>query len=167
MFRPTATVAYTAGPAFIGPADLDAVDGIWLDRTGEEAALTFQAEYFVCWNGYTKKHCRRPDEYLESVEETARLDQALAGRHDTLEGRAYGIAREEKKGNTVWKVVFRYTERAGQRRDKSGCAYVAVDSHRDKDGLNAIGLQCGFPLKKVGKIFQPGSLDTQTDQQIQ
>jgi hypothetical protein len=120
----------------------------------DEAKMVRQAEYHVCWNGYTRKRCGGvgvldfgPCLGIDCFE------RLRAERYDTLEGRAYGLAREETKRSTVWRVVFRYTERAWKNREKFGCAYVIEDTHQPYENRNVVGIRCDFPLKKVEKVF--------------
>ena len=67
--------------------------------------------------------------YFEPGESSEGWDRIWARRSDMLVGRAYGLMRVEKGNSTFWTVVFRYTERAGKRREEYGRAYVVEDDH--------------------------------------
>ena len=116
----------------------------------EEAEVVAEAEYFVCWNGYTHQDCGGMGKiYFEPGENSDDFDRIWARRRETLEGRAGGLTREEKGGSTFWTVVFRYTERAGEGREKFGRAYVVEDDHGPFARRYFVSLHRHYPLAKV------------------
>ena len=120
----------------------------------EEAQVIAEAEYFVCWNGYTHQGCGGAGRiYFEPGENSNNLDQIWGRRRDTLEGRAYGLSREEKGNSTFWTVVFRYTERAGKRREKYGRAYVVKDDRGPFARRYFVSFHRDSQLEKVGKML--------------
>jgi hypothetical protein len=98
-------------------------------------------------NGYTdlprsKDKSKLSFELLDNS--SGNLDQTLASRQDTLERKAYGIARE-RKGKSGWTIVFRY--RNGN--PENGRAVTM-----DLDGSNIRIEHKDFILSKVDKRLQ-------------
>ena len=120
--------------------------------SSEEAEVVSEAEYFVCWNGYTHQGCGGVGRiYCEPGESYDNFDQIWASRRNKLEGRAYGLSRAEKGNSTFWTVVFRYTEREGKRREKFGRAYIVEDDHGPFARRYFISFHHDYPLTKVEK----------------
>ena len=118
----------------------------------EEAEVVAEAEYFVCWNGYTHQGCGGVGKiYFEPGESHDSFDQIWARRRDKLEGRAYGLSRAKKGNSTFWTIVFRYTEREGKRREKFGRAYIVEDDHGPFARRYFVSFHHDFPLTKVEK----------------
>ena len=118
----------------------------------QEAGVVAEAEYFVCWNGYTHQGCGGAGRiYFEPGESINELNRIWDRRRDTLEGRAYGLTRKEKGGSTFWMVVFRYKERAAKYREKFGRAYLVEDDDGPFKRRYFISFHRDFPLAKVEK----------------
>ena len=73
-----------------------------------EAQAVRLAEQFIAQNGYTDLLPDKEGLTYESIEWTRDADKILQTRRDTLERRAYGIARNRKDDSPGWTVVFRY-----------------------------------------------------------
>ena len=146
-----ASVTILDVPAMLPPEQAHAI-GEPSDLSPEEAEVVTQAEYFVCWNGYTHQGCGGTGKiYFEPGENPDDLDRIWPRRRDTLEGRAYGLLRTEEGSSTFWTVVFRYTEGAGKRREKYGRAYVVEDDHGPFARRYFVRFYRDFPLEKVAK----------------
>ena len=115
----------------------------------QESEIAAEAEYFVCWNGYTHQGCGGVGRiYFEPGENHDDMDKIWKRRRETLEGKAYGIILKEKRGSKFWTVVFRYTERAGKDRERLGRAWTVEE---DRFNRYFIKFSHDFPLGKVEK----------------
>jgi hypothetical protein len=113
----------------------------------EESKIVAEAESFVCSNGYTEQQCGIIGRvYFEPGDSLDSLNEIWTRRHDTLEGKAYGIILKEKKGSKFWTVVFRYTNRTGKNREKVGRAWTVEENRFNK---YFIRFGHDFPLAKV------------------
>ncbi len=115
----------------------------------KESEIVAEAEYFVCWSGYTHQGCGGVGRiHFEPDENPADLNKIWARRRETLEGKAYGIILKKRGESTFWTVVFRYTERAGKDREKFGRAWTV---EKDRFSKYFIRFSHDFPLAKVEK----------------
>lgn len=113
----------------------------------KESEIVAEAEYFVCWNGYTHQGCGGTGRiYFEPDENPNDLNKIWGRRRETLEGEAYGIISKKRVESTVWAVVFRYTERVGKNRGKVGRAWTVEE---DRFNKYFIRFSHDFPLAKV------------------
>ena len=142
----------TVEPPSMPPPELSRAQGQMRNLSLKEAEVVAEAEYFVCWNGYTHQGCGGVGRiYFEPGENPDDMNKIWARRRETLEGKAHGIIMKKKGESTFWTVVFRYTERAGKDKESFGCAYV-IEENRFNTYL--IGLRHNFPLAKVKKKLQ-------------
>jgi hypothetical protein len=77
-------------------------------RKLRQAQAVKLAEEFIVRNGYTDLPPDKEHLAFESLERGSNVDEILQARHNTLERKAYGIARGRKSGSPSWIVVFRY-----------------------------------------------------------
>lgn len=91
----------------------------------KESEIISEAESFACQNGYTEQQCGTAGRiYFEPGENPDHAAAIWERRRGTLGGKAYGLVRERRGESTLWRVVFRYTERAKRDRQRVGCAWV-------------------------------------------
>lgn len=131
------------------PPELSRVEAEPLNLSPKESEVVAEAEYFVCWNGYTHQGCGGVGRvYFEPGENPADMDKIWARRRETLEGKAYGVILKRRGESTFWTVVFRYTGRAGKDREKVGRAWTVEE---DRFNKYFIRFSHDFPLAKVEK----------------
>ncbi|MEO8573004.1 MAG: hypothetical protein ABI481_03470 [Pyrinomonadaceae bacterium] len=111
-----------------------------------EAQAVELAETFIAENGYTDLLPSKEHLAYESIEWEPKVDEMLRMRHDTLEGKAFGIADGRKGKSAGWTVVFKYTNSSDQQTRKNGRA-VTMNS----DGSEARVEHKDFILAKVDK----------------
>jgi len=131
------------------PPELSSLKGEPRNLNPKESEIVAEAEYFVCWNGYTHQGCGGMGRiYFEPGENPDALNKIWVRRRETLEGKAYGIILKKKGKSTIWTVVFRYAECAGKEREKFGRAWIVEE---DRFNKYFIRFSHDFPLAKVEK----------------
>ena len=145
----SATNVITVEAPAIAPPEILSVKGEQRNLSPKESEIVAEAEYFVCWNGYTHQGCGGVGRiYFEPGENPDDLDKIWRRRRETLEGKAYGIILKKKGESTFWTVVFRYTERAGKDKGQLGRAWVVEE---DRFNKYFVRFSHDFPLAKVEK----------------
>jgi hypothetical protein len=84
--------------------------------------------------------------YFEPGDNPDNLNEIWARRHDTLEGKAYGLNLKEKRGSKIWTVIFRYTNSVDKDRKRFGRAWTIEENRFNK---HFVKFSHDFPLAKV------------------
>jgi len=104
------------------------------------------AERFIILNGYTDLPPNKNRVVLESIEASPNTDELLRERRNTLERKAYGVARGRKIRSSGWTVVFRYKDRSDPEMREIGRAVTM-----DADGSNMRVEHVDFFLRAVDR----------------
>lgn len=118
------------------------------DVSDEEKAVA-AAQIFISRMGYTSYSDHSEGSAVimaPCVEGVDDQEASYSSRYDTLEPHAYGLSYLGKGEGGGWSVVFRYTNRGGVSRIRTGRA-VTMDEHFK--GLRL--MHCDFFLNRVDK----------------
>ena len=120
---------------------------------GDEHKAVIAAQGFVLLTGYTNGTVGSANMAFPCVEGAGVDDdeESSGSRYDTLEDAAYGVSHVGRSGSRGWTVVFRYTERMGNARRKTGRAVTMDENFR-----NLRVEHCDFFLDKVEKKLKVG-----------
>src|SRR5215204_2533947 len=122
---------------------------LWNNKEiSDEKKAVIAAQAFVTLESYTDGILGSCNMALPCVEGRGEGEGegSFRDRFDTLEWCAYGVSPCGRGGDKGWKVVFRYTERMGGSRMKTGRAVTM-----DEDFRNLRVEHCDFFLNKVEK----------------
>jgi hypothetical protein len=129
------------------PSTAELCSRLWNNReVSDESKAIMAAQSFITLEGYTDGVMGSCNMALPCVEGRGQGNnrESYRNRYDTLECQAYGVSHLRKGGERGWTVVFKYTERMGGARMKTGRAVTM-----DENFMNLRVEHCDFFLNKV------------------